>query len=142
MDKTAKNKWQVRFAALAIFLLGVAAGALALNVYNAWARAGGRGPGGRAGFERMLDRLQLADEQKAQVRRIFGDAREQTREARKASEPRMEEIRRQTDERLRGVLTPEQWQQFQQLKDEMRAKRRGRGSRGDRPRQDGGVGDP
>jgi Spy/CpxP family protein refolding chaperone len=39
------------------------------------------------------------------------------------------EIRRQADEHLQKVLTPEQWQQFQQMRDEMRVKgRRGRGN--------------
>ena len=127
MDRIAKNRWQVRLAALVIFLLGAAAGALALNVYNSWARAGGRGGGpGRGGFERMLGRLELTAEQEPQVRQILADARTQMREARRASEPRMDDIRRQTDERLQQVLTPEQWQRFQQMKQDMRGKRRGK----------------
>ena len=126
MDRIAKNRWQVRLAALVIFLLGVAAGALALNVYNAWSRSSRR-EGGRAEFERMLDRLELTGEQRAQVQQILADTRRQLREARRDSEPRMEEIRRQTDERLRQVLTPEQ---FQRLKEEMSKRRRGR-----RPRE-------
>ena len=39
--------------------------------------------------------------------------------------PRVTEIRRQADEQLQKTLTPEQWQQFQQMRDEMR----GRGGR-------------
>ena len=31
MDRIAKGKWQVRLAALAVFVLGFTAGALALN---------------------------------------------------------------------------------------------------------------
>jgi Spy/CpxP family protein refolding chaperone len=38
----------------------------------------------------------------------------------------MDDIRRQTDERLQQVLTPEQWQRFQQLKQDMRGRRRGK----------------
>lgn len=126
MDRIAKNRWQVRLAALLIFLLGAAAGALALNVYKSWTRAESRGGGRGGGFERMLGRLELTAEQEPQVRRILADAREQMREARRASEPRMDDIRRQTDERLRQVLTPEQWQRFQQMKQEMPARRRGK----------------
>jgi Spy/CpxP family protein refolding chaperone len=121
MDRIAKNRWQVRLAALVIFLLGVAAGALALNVYNAWSRAARREEG-RGGFEQMLDRLELTGEQRTQVQQILADARRQFREARRDSEPRMEDIRRQTDERLRQVLTPEQ---FQRMKEEMSKRRRG-----------------
>ena len=39
MDRIAKGKWQVRLAALAVFVLGFAAGALALNAYRAGRRA-------------------------------------------------------------------------------------------------------
>lgn len=127
MDRIVKNRWQVRLAALVIFLLGAAAGALALNVYHSWTGSAGRAGGGpsRGGFERMLGRLELSAEQEPQVRQILADARTQMRETRRASEPRMEEIRRQTDERLQKVLTPEQWQRFQQLKQDMRPRRRG-----------------
>ena len=40
MDITNKRKWQVRLAAILIFLLGFAAGALALNAYRRWGRTG------------------------------------------------------------------------------------------------------
>jgi len=38
MDKSSKNRWQVRAAAAVIFLLGLAAGILAVNVYRGFAR--------------------------------------------------------------------------------------------------------
>lgn len=132
MNNIMKNKWQVRLAALAVFLLGAAAGALAFNAYQSWARASvHERRGEREHFERVFDKLQLTDEQKSQVQQIMADAREQLSAVRKESEPRLAEVRRQTDERLRQTLTPEQWQQFQQLKDSMRGRRRGRGRGGD-----------
>lgn len=133
MDRIVKNKWQVRLAALVIFLLGTAAGALSYNAYQSWAHAQERN--GRGGLERILERLQLTPEQKAQVQQILTDAREQVRAAHREAEPRMQEIRRQTDERLQKTLTPEQWQQFQQATEEMRA-RHGRGRRGEGPRRE------
>ena len=135
MDRIAKGKWQVRLAALGVFVLGFAAGALALNAYRAWSAGGIRGEHRRDRFEQMAERLQLSEEQRAQVKQILSDTRGQLRALRKESEPRFEEIRRQADERLQQVLTPEQWQQFQQMKDEPR---RGRGPRGRR----GGDGPP
>lgn len=126
MNNVTRNKWQVRVAALVIFALGCAAGALGLTAYRSWARGEGRGgPRGGRGFERVFDRLDLSDEQKAQVRQILGDARAELDAMRRESEPRFEEVRRRSDERLRQVLTPEQWQRFQQLKEEMRGRRRG-----------------
>jgi Spy/CpxP family protein refolding chaperone len=125
MDNTAKNKWQVRGAAVLIFVLGFAAGVLALNVYRGWARGGG-GPGREDRFEQMSTRLQLNSDQKTKVQQILNDTREQLRAVRKESEPRVSEIRKQTDQRLQQVLSPDQWQRFQQMRDEMRS-RRGRG---------------
>ena len=122
MDKSSKNKWQVRAAALLIFLLGFTAGALALNAYRAWAHV--RRPDQ---FAQMLERLHLSAEQRTQVQQIFGDTREQLQALRRESAPRVAEIRRKADERLQQVLTPEQWQRFQQMRDERRSPdRRGR----------------
>ena len=126
MDITNKRKWQVRLAALLIFLLGFAAGALALNAYKRWSWS--RGELSRQDrFERMLDSLQLNADQKTQVHQILGDTRAQLQALRKESEPRVTELRRQADERLQKVLTPDQWKQFQQERDKMRDRdRRGR----------------
>ncbi len=121
MDNASRNKWQIRGAAILIFLLGFVAGGLALSGYRAWARRGA--PPDR--FEQLATRLQLDADQKAKVQQIFGDARQQLQALRKQSEPRINEIRQETDQRLQQVLTPEQWQKFQQMRDEMRARRLG-----------------
>ena len=128
MDITNKRKWQVRLAAILIFMLGFAAGALALNAYKRWVRNTVRvNDGGRSGFESMLDSLNLNDEQKTQVHQILGDTRQQLQALRKESEPRVSEIRRQADERLQKVLTPDQWKQFQQEREKIRNSRNRRG---------------
>jgi Spy/CpxP family protein refolding chaperone len=121
MDYIAKNKWQIRGAAAIIFVLGFTAGILALNVYRGWVRGGG--PGREDRFEQLSNRLQLNADQKTKVQQILGDTREQLRALRKESEPRVTEIRKKTDERLQQVLTPDQWQRFQQMRDETRDKR-------------------
>lgn len=123
MDNVTKNRWQVRVAAMIIFVLGFTAGILALNVYRGWGRGGG--PGNR--IDELSQRLNLTADQKAKVQEIFGDTREQLRAVRQETEPRMAEIRRQADGRLQTVLTPEQWQQFQKIRDERQRRGRGRG---------------
>jgi protein CpxP len=126
MDISNKSKWQVRVAALLIFMLGVAAGALALNGYQRWSRSKAEGSRQQR-FELMLDRLQLNADQKTQVHQILNESREQLQNLRKESEPRFDAIRTQADERLQKVLTPEQWKQFQQERDANRGReRRGR----------------
>jgi Spy/CpxP family protein refolding chaperone len=131
MDKVAKNRWQVRIATMVIFVLGFAAGILALNVYRGFARGGERAHGR---FEQMAERLNLNADQKTKVQQIFGDTREQLRAVRRESEPKVNDIRRQADARLQEVLTPEQWQQFQSMRKEMRPRRGGHGGpRDERP---------
>ena len=124
MNNETRNRWQVRVAAVIIFVLGFTAGILALNVYRGVVRGGG-GPGNR--FDNMAERLNLTPDQRTKVQEIFSDTREQLRAVRQETEPRMAEIRRQADGRLQTVLTPEQWQQFQKLRDERGGGGRGRG---------------
>ncbi|HEX8145768.1 MAG TPA: periplasmic heavy metal sensor [Pyrinomonadaceae bacterium] len=124
MDRARKNSWLVRAAALAIFLLGFAAGALAPSAYRARVRDGGR----QGRFERMSEQLRLTDEQRERVRQIFGETRNKLEALRKESEPRFAEIRRDADERIKQVLTPEQWEEFRKSREEGR----GRGRRGGR----------
>ena len=129
MNTNLKSKWQVRVAALVIFVLGFAAGALAINAYQKWSRTS-RDSDRAARFEAMLDRLQLSNEQKTQVHQILDETRQQLTSLRKESEPRFDAIRQQADERLQKVLSAEQWKQFQQERDSMRGRgRRGRGGR-------------
>ena len=124
MTNVTRNRWQVRIAAVIIFVLGFTAGILALNVYR---RARPFNAGGNR-MDELSERLQLTAEQKTKVQEIFSDTRDQIRSVRSEMEPRLSEIRRQADGRLQTVLTPEQWQQFQKLRDERQ--RRGRGGRG------------
>ena len=121
MDTPSRNKWQVRGVAILIFLLGFTAGMLALGAYRAWARRA-QSPSDR--FEQLATRLQLNADQKTKVQQIFGDTRQQLQALRKESEPRVNDIRQQTDQQMQQVLTPDQWNQFQQLRNEMRAKRK------------------
>ena len=121
MNNVSKNRWQVRIAASIIFVLGFAAGILALNVYRSLAR----GELAAIGIDELSERLQLTADQKTKVQEIFGDTREQLRAVRRETEPRMNEIRRQADGRLQTVLTPEQWQTVSKHSREMRQRRGG-----------------
>jgi len=80
-------------------------------------------------FEQLSQRLQLNADQKTKVQQILGDTREELRVLRKEQEPKVNDIRRQADMKLQQVLSEQQWQQFQKLRDEMR-ERRGRDNAG------------
>ena len=137
MHKFTQSGRLVRTAAAIIFLLGFAAGALTLSAYRAWRRTEAQ-PTRQDRFRQLSERLQLSAEQETQVRQIFDETRSQLDALRKESEPRVQEIRRQADDRLRQTLTPEQWQRFQQMRDEMSHRgRRGRaGDEGQSPTSD------
>lgn len=127
MNNIVRNKWQVRVAAAIIFVLGFTAGILALNLYRGLVRRGEP----RDRLEQLSQRLDLNADQKAKVQQIFSDTRDQLRALRRETEPRVNDIRSQADQKLQQVLTPEQWQKFQKIRAEARDRRGGRGPRGD-----------
>lgn len=127
MNNIVKNRWQVRVAAAIIFVLGFTAGILALNVYRGFLHRGA--PGDR--LEQLSRRLDLNADQKTKLQQIFSDTREQLRALRREQEPQVNDIRRQADDKLQQVLTPDQWQKFQKIRAEARDRRGGRGPRGD-----------
>ena len=59
MDTITKGKWQVRIAAIVIFILGFTAGALSFNAYKRWGRNNAESSR-QDRFEQMLDRLNLS----------------------------------------------------------------------------------
>lgn len=126
MDSNARSKWQVRLAVLILFVVGFIAGGMTMNLIRSrqWPPRGG----GRGAFEQILDKLNLTQDQRTQVSGIFEDARKQLTNLRKESEPKFREVRKNTDDRLQSVLTPEQWDQFQQMTERRnRPRRRDRG---------------
>ncbi|MEW6129044.1 MAG: hypothetical protein AB1757_18545 [Acidobacteriota bacterium] len=133
MDKTTKNRWVVWSAVFGIFALGFASGMLALNLYHKRLPSSfaGRGEPPILRLDVMTEKLDLTSEQRAEVEKIFSDTRAQMGELRKQSEPKFAEIRQQTESRLQQVLSAEQWEKFQQMKNEMH-QRRGRRERGRR----------
>lgn len=105
-------------AALSIFFLGFVAGALALNAYHVWYGASSELTKQQR-YQRIFNQLSLSDEQNAEVQKIVGETREEVQSLRKENEPRMKEIRARTSEKLQKILSPEQWEKFQKLRNEM-----------------------
>jgi Spy/CpxP family protein refolding chaperone len=119
MDSEKKGIWQIRLATLSIFLLGLIAGAFALHSYHLWFGAA-RQPTKHEKYEEAFNKLGMTEEQKAEVQKIIGETREKLVRLRQESEPRVQEIRAQSDENLQKVLTAEQWQRFQQEREKIR----------------------
>ena len=117
MDKENSFNWKVRFATLSIFLLGFIAGALALNAYHVWFSPATTTTKQQR-FEKIFDQLNLNDGQKADVQKIMGETREEFKNL--PPNPEVETIRNRADEKIKKVFTPEQWQNFQKLRDDFR----------------------
>jgi Spy/CpxP family protein refolding chaperone len=127
MDRTSSEKLQVTLAAVGVFVLGVIAGALLVNLYQGRFATGPRGRWQPSvlNVRNLTERLNLSEEQQDEVEKILEDARKQLMDIRRQSEPQVREIRSQTEERLKQVLTEDQWNRFQQVKSEMRNRHRG-----------------
>jgi len=120
MNSTTTTR--IRRAAVA-GLLGLTALALAPLTAQAWGR-GDRGPSPDRALERMTERLDLSAEQQGQVREILESSFAKGREAREAHRSEMETIRQETQDRLAGVLSPEQMAELGQLRAERQERRR------------------
>ena len=66
-------------------------------------------------FERMKQELNLTEAQVTRLRKIFGDSRERLREMWGLLAPEWEAEKRETKERIRAALNPEQQQRFEEL---------------------------
>lgn len=117
MDLINKSKWQIRLAVIIIFALGFIAGALTLNLYYA-NRSGSFSRSGRHRLDRVIEQLNLNQEQREQIDKVLKDARSEFRAIYKESEPKISEIRKQVRDRIEAVLTPEQQEQFKKIMDE------------------------
>ena len=132
METSVNSKWQIRLAVLLIFVIGFVAGALTMNIYRA-RHVTSSSASHRDRFERVMEQLNLNAEQRDQVKAIFDDARARFIEMHKEAQPKFQEVREQTDARLRAVLTPDQWEQFQKLTSDHRERRSRRGKRDSEP---------
>ena len=123
MDAKNPNQKKAILIVIAIFLIGLAAGALSMNL---WDRFNPRGP--RRDRDRVItemsNRLDLTSEQQTQIKAIveetFGKYREIRRQMDEDPEvkkymPRFDEARLQGRDKMRAVLKPEQLPEFEQM---------------------------
>ena len=132
---TSRNK--ARLLVLAVFVIGMAAGALSMNLYL---KSGGperprsRGPG--EAVSRMSERLSLTSDQRERVGAILKDTFSQYDVIKQDADPcfqqvkpRFDAVRQAGREKIRALLTEAQLPKFEQMVREQDAERENRENR-------------
>ena len=113
------KRWQALVALVCLFALGVVAGGLGAHLYYARSLERPPGPppffGGPLG-PRLERHLELTPEQTVELRRILDETRREAEAMRRELAPRMREVMRRSEERIRQILTPEQERRFEELR--------------------------
>lgn len=143
MSDNHTRLWFALFV-LAVFCVGLAAGAIVGRrigpppsqvegppFAGPGGRRGGPGPGGPGSPGRLIDRLdralQLTEEQKAGIQRVFEARREPLERAQREMRERMDQEQRALQAEIRKVLTEEQLPKFDKWLEADRERGRGRG---------------
>lgn len=123
------KRWQVIAAAMLLFACGLGTGLfLARGAAQPRPRSGPGPAGGRpdAQFARLMEarlsairrierELDLTPEQREKIEGLVQETQARTRQAWQEMQPRLREEFRSLREGIRGVLTPEQQQEFERL---------------------------
>jgi hypothetical protein len=126
MESRTSSQTKARLIVLAVFVIGFAAGALSMNLYDRFSSQGPDKDGSRHGPNYLLTKmdrnLDLSDEQEKEVGAILEEANQKYTEIRrdmqpriKEYEPRFESIRLQSRDRIRAVLKPDQLPKFEEM---------------------------
>ena len=127
--RTSRNK--ARVVVLTVFVVGVAAGALSMNLYQ------GKGPRARGGHgtpvaivDKMKGRLSLTGEQSETIEGILRDTFKEYDKLREISapcfeqiKPRFEAVRQAGRDKVRATLTEQQLPEFEKMVQEQDAER-------------------
>jgi Spy/CpxP family protein refolding chaperone len=122
-----KNRTRALAAIFAVLLIGCLLG---MAGYHFWGRSlqnhsavsDAQRAQGHAG--RLADRLQLTQEQKAQLNAILAESRRQIDAGRKELDSKMQTVRAQTNEKIAAILNDEQKKNFQQFLSEAKSHER------------------
>ena len=139
MESKSNSQSKARVIVVSVFVIGFAAGALALNLYQQLtASKGDKGPrnGTEVLIRRMNEKVGLSSDQQEQIKKILDETNDKYREIRKDLEPRIKDfeprfngVRQESRDRIRALLTTEQLPKYEQMvteHDKMREQERER----------------
>jgi Spy/CpxP family protein refolding chaperone len=125
MDSNTNSQTKARVIVLFVFVIGFAAGALGLNLYQRLTSSSNK-DAPRSGTEflikRMNDKVGLSSDQQDQIKKILDETNDKYRDIRKDMEPRIKDfeprfntVRQESRDRIRALLTPEQLPKYEQM---------------------------
>lgn len=128
METKSPSQNKVRLIVVAIFLIGVVAGALSMNLYQ---RISSSGDLDRSHYSRPQDyvfdklnrRLELTQDQQQKIRDILNDTFSQYNAISREADPKINAVRQQNRDRIRALLTKEQLPKYEAMVAESDKKR-------------------
>src|SRR5262245_5694994 len=138
MESKTRSQSKARLIVLSVFVIGFAAGALSLNLYQNLSGSRGTPPprGTEYLIRKMDDEVGLTSNQQEQIRKILDETSEKYRQIRdemdpvvKPFEPRFNAVRQESRNRIRALLTEDQLPKYEEMvakHDKMREQERER----------------
>jgi DNA anti-recombination protein RmuC len=124
MESRSSSKTKARLIVLAVFVIGFAAGALSLNLYERLTTAAPEPElrGNDYIIRKMDQKLSLSTEQEEKIKAIledrnnrFGEIRKEIEPLVKPFEPRFDALRQEARDKIRAVLTDGQRPAYEEL---------------------------
>lgn len=137
MENRSSSQTKARMLIAAVFVIGFAAGALSLNLYERLT-AGKPKPNEQRNhveviLQRMDEKMRFNDQQRDQVRQILSNTSDKYGEIRKKMDPLLKEyapqfdsVRQQARNEIRAVLTDKQLPEFEKIVQEQDRERQER----------------
>lgn len=125
MESRPNSQTKARFIVLSVFVIGFAAGALSLNLYQSLTGSSKKDPrrgGAEFLIKRMDEEVGLSTDQQDQIKKILDETTDKYREIRKEMEPRIKDfepkfnaVRQESRDRIRALLSPEQLPRYEEM---------------------------
>ena len=139
MESNRNSQSKARLIVVSVFVIGFAAGALALNLYQSLNGSNKKDPR-RGGTEfligKMNEEVGLTSDQQEKIRKILDETSDKYKQIRveidplvKPFEPRFNAVRQESRDRIRALLTSEQLPKYEEMvqkHDKMREQERER----------------
>ena len=128
MESKSNSQSKARLIVLTVFIIGFAAGALSLNLYQHFTSSSKNpDPRDRTTFiiNKMDDKMDLSGDQKSRIREIlegtaqkYLDIRREMEPFVKDFEPKFDQVRQHSREQIRAVLNEKQLLKYQEMTEE------------------------